>query len=417
MLNRCDALLVRHDNDCGYSFQGKAYAQLLDSLGELLGARGLRLGSVAVPRSRLVGERAWNAPVEFNGLAHVIARVSGLAGRLAGARRAKALHDRLTAMIWRRILRQSGASCVVAIEPSRGLCRAAKALGVPVHEAQHGNMISDLRYDEELNREIATADLPDEFLCWDEQSTSGLRRWAPQRGIAVSAIGNPWFLRFMNPADDDDLVAEARARYPAPSDDAPRILVTLQWDLGRIFYPGEPWNGVMDDALESVIQDTAGQIHWMLRMHPVVLRDPAQKGALEYLERTFGHLNGVEWDACSRAPLPLVLSRTDLHITDSSAVVIEAAWMGVRSALLNPDTERRELYLHERQQGFAQVVPRSEAAIREWIRHSLATPAPAAGWQDRGAAMAAWADRIQGMTRTGRRGIVPRSESRLQGKS
>ena len=34
-LKHCDVFLVRHDNDCGYTFHNQAYAQLIDSFGEL----------------------------------------------------------------------------------------------------------------------------------------------------------------------------------------------------------------------------------------------------------------------------------------------------------------------------------------------------------------------------------------------
>ena len=114
-------LLVRHDNDCGYSHRRRAYAHLLDSLGDLLQSRGVRVCVVAAPYSRLTGERAHNSPVSVNEAVRAIDLFGHVVRRLAGARRADALVQRLTTSLWRRLMRRADARYVVAIEPSRAI--------------------------------------------------------------------------------------------------------------------------------------------------------------------------------------------------------------------------------------------------------------------------------------------------------
>jgi hypothetical protein len=77
-------------------------------------------------------------------------------------------------------------------------------------------------------------------------------------------------------------------------------------------------------------------------------------------------------------PLPLVLSRADLHITDCSSVVIEAGWFGIKSALLNSHMhvgQRYEhVYAHERRVGLADALTHDAKGIQAWIADSLAAP-------------------------------------------
>src|SRR5690606_10406620 len=110
----------------------------------------------------------------------------------------------------------------------------------------------------------------------------------------------------------------------------PCILVSLQWGLT------EP----IVSALERVILDTINIYNWNLRLHPVQVRDAwkaDKKQTMKYLTDTFGDKKTQKWLKSSQIPLPIALQQSDLHITYSSTVVIEAAWMGVRSAILNQD--------------------------------------------------------------------------------
>jgi hypothetical protein len=65
----------------------------------------------------------------------------------------------------------------------------------------------------------------------------------------------------------------------------------------------------------------------------------------------------------------------DLHITDSSSVVIEAGWMGVKSCILNSGFNEggvySSCYQKEKEVGLAKVIPQEPDAIMRWIEESL----------------------------------------------
>jgi hypothetical protein len=376
-LRPCDVLLVRHDGDCGYTYRGKAYAHIVDSFGDACATSGLSVRSVAVPYSRLTGARAHNHPVNYNRAAYALSLAGSVLRKLGlGPNPGAWERDELT-RLWTRILAAAAPRHVIGIQPDKSVCRAGKARGVKIYDLQHGLIAGgDPWYRKESQAGTPAEDLPDGFLCWDDLSAEFLS-WAPAKGIAVRVIGNPWFLRFHVPAAADPLVAEARAAGAGIFDNArPAILVSLQWGLSRFFYSQPDFNGVMCDGLERTILDTAGRCNWLLRLHPGQLRGADRDATLAYLDRTFGHLGTVDWKRCSHLPLPLALQQAAAHITDSSSVVVEAGWMGIRSALLNPlyrpDAARGEAYGPERAAGLAESVGQDAASISQWVADALA---------------------------------------------
>ena len=97
-------------------------------------------------------------------------------------------------------------------------------------------------------------------------------------------------------------------------------------------------------------------------------RGEQQRALAATLEREFGRHENVSWETCSDATLPVVLGGVDLHITTHSAVTIEAAWFGIRSALLD---ERRHLLMdwlgEQINDGAADIIPPDTESIGRWI--------------------------------------------------
>lgn len=363
-IKRCDVLLFRSDINCGYQYMGKAYSPLYDSMGDLFTNRGLVVSSVAKHFAQLIGEKAHNFPVSYNRAALVQAtfRKFGAKGTAWASKQGQQL--------WERILDQAKPYCVIGSQPHVSLCRASKNKCISVYDLQHG-VISDehLWYGKKC-RNMPSKDLPDGFLCWDEPSAAALRKWAPQKGIDVRVIGNPWFLRFLLKDSGDSLVQESLMTGQIFSNDKPVILVSLQWGLD-LYYKYKGFNGVMVDVLEKTILETADTYNWLLRLHPVQLRGPEKDRVQNYLSRTFGHLTSVEWKKCSEIALPVVLQQVDLHITEHSTVVVEAGWMGIYSALLNSHIRSggrlENIYTYERGLGMADVLKHDKNVIKQWI--------------------------------------------------
>jgi hypothetical protein len=375
-LKPCDVLLVRHDNDCGYTFHNKAYAHIIDSFGELCTKRGLTIGSVATPFSKLIGDKAYHSPVSYNqsfsilyifGKVIQLIRRQNISSEWIGSRKLN---------LWCKILEKSSPKWVVGIQPDEFLCRAGKIKNIPIYDLQHG-VISDENpwYGEIYRNTTSIKNLPDGFLCWDDQSVATILKWAHNKGIKVIKIGNPWFIRFFRIQPEDLLVNEALAEGQGIDDKRPCIIVSLQWGLA-IEYPDRIFNGVMVDALEKVILGTEKNYNWILRLHPVQMRSTEREYVLNYLKITFGAKRIELWIKASELPLPVVLQKADLHITDSSTVVIEAAWLGIRNGLLSEQLgfggKYHSYFSNERNYGIAEVIPQNPEIIKKWIIDTLA---------------------------------------------
>ncbi|MBR1368135.1 hypothetical protein RJ53_00955 [Methanocalculus chunghsingensis] len=375
-LTSCDILLIRHDNNCGYTYNEKAYAHLTDSLGDIFLNRSLTVKTVTRPPSVLTGERGYNHPFSFNQYYIYLAIFKQVIQFIKGKEYSICWEKHQRVALWRTILEKANPKIVIGTLPDKFLCQAGNGLGIPVYDLQHG-VISDDHpwYGAKYRIDTPIEILPTGFLCWDDQSVATLSKWVVEKGIRVIKIGNPWFLRFMKANQDDRLVQDVIPASESWDEARPSILVSLQWGL-MDFYE-DVSNGVMIESLERVILDTYDQYNWVLRLHPVQLRVKYELELVtSYLTSTFGAEITNKWMNDSFLPLPLVLRNVDLHITYNSMIVIEAAWGGIRSGILNPRIKDGDgfenYYVHERSLGIAEVIPQDSDLIKQWIIHTLA---------------------------------------------
>ncbi|MCT7995232.1 hypothetical protein [Laspinema olomoucense] len=374
-LTKCDVLLVCHDNDRGYTYQNQAYAQLLDSLGDLIRQKGCVIQSVAQPFSRLTQSKAYGKPVVYNRERLFIILQSLVIRLVRGPNYSREWAERKLENLWHKILVHCSPTIILAIQPDSYICRSGHAEGIAVYDLQHGLISAgDPWYVKRLTQNARHEDLPSGFLCWDMTNAATLEKWTEQKGIAVHIVGNPWFRRFLSVDGNDLLVQEALALQPFLGNERPTILVSLQGGMAQHF--GQyVTNGVMPDALEKTILNTAKSYNWLLRLHPSQIRGSDSEMVQHYLAKTFGHLNRTEWQQCSEVPLPIVLKWSNLHITYSSATTTEAAWMGVYTGLLDPEIclggKSSTYYSHERRLGIAETLPLDSLSIETWIESTL----------------------------------------------
>lgn len=374
-LRQADVLVVRHDADCGYQYNGKAYSPIIDSVVEICSAEGFSVQSLATPFSRLAGAQAFNWPIVLNRPFLWIALLSRILALLIGRARSKEWVASRRTRLWLRALDRVKPRLVIGIQPDVYLCRACRMLDVPVYDIQHGVIDPNDKWYGEVLQSVTASDLPTGFLCWDNASAKTLETCVPDKGATVCVVGHPWFQRFQYPDGNDRLVQEILEHGFIYTNEKPTILVSLQWGLHIHYYPESDFNKIMCKALETVIKRTHGQYNWLLRLHPVQLRGEEGRHCESYLSREFGGYSEVEWYKASRLPLPLLFSQVDLHITDMSTVVIEATWLGIPSALLNPFLNKggsiETLYEHERRSGMARVLLQEVGAIESWIEEKL----------------------------------------------
>ena len=378
-IRHCDALLVSSDTDRGYVFQGKAYAQILDSLGDRLRQSGLTTQSIAGDFSRFGGIEAYEAPVTMNRflIRNVLFfRLRRLASCKTGAELWRQNHR---TNHWKKTLKLCKAKVVFAIQPEIALCRAGHEMAIPIFDVQHG-IISDTEdntYYLAKNLSVRKpTDIPHGFLCWDNTSADVLRPLAKRKGYGVHVIGNPWFARFATPDPEDSLVQNELSLCDRRKRSIPAILVTLQYNLNEL---GIDYisNGVMASCLEQTIRETCDRYFWYIRLHPSQIRNIDSGGAKSYLRNVFGSFPNVDWDMASSVALPALLATVDLHITHFSAVTIEAAWLGVKTGLLDPHIKpgrkHADLFSFERAQGHAEIIHLEKVAITNFIESVLQT--------------------------------------------
>lgn len=371
-----DILFIRHDADCGYLYDAKHYSPLIDSVIYVADDIGLSCSVLARPFSAYFGNKSFNHPFCLNKYFFKDAILL----RLIKVFFSESFYRKKCSIIkkkrWSMVLDYTGARNVIAIQPDPFLCASAKSKKVKVYDLQHGVISKEHNwYGRKLCLEYAISELPDGILCWDNNAYNWLRLWGAARGVKPIRIGHPWFDRFLDAHPTDKLVADAQDCFKSIDDKKPTILVTLQWGLSGLYYKGKRFNGLMCDSLVEVITNTSGDLNWLIRIHPVQLM-PKHKGAVyKKLSLLFGEASGIHWDFPSYAPLPLLLKKVDLHITDMSSVVIEAASMGVRSAILSPHVwpgERLEsLYKNERDAQLADVLGQDYGRILKWIFFNL----------------------------------------------
>jgi hypothetical protein len=367
-------LTVAHDTDRSYRHAGKWYAPMIDTIEDDLRELNVPCVSVARVISEIKGDKAYG---------RVLSPEGGFARALIG-KRLKGLLRRgaypfshQERAVWRDVLQATGARIALAIQPSREMCSACHELGVWVADVQHG-VIGQAHpwYGAAFRRDDPPEQLPSAFLVWDQESADVIQSWAGPSGPEVHVVGNRWLSRFIRSAPDDGLVQDALTRFSAASpqgDAKPTILVTLSW--GTVDIP----NGFITDALCKVIQQTSSQYRWMLRLHPNQVNGFATHEGDRFpgfFERELkGH---ADWRAATEAPLPAVLRMTDLHICWNSSSCIEAAMLGIRSALLDPELREggqwSDYYSVYKAMGMVTLVDDAEQDIKAWISNSLRLP-------------------------------------------
>ena len=363
-INQTDVLLICGDVDRSYLFSQKKYAHLLDSVNELITDSGMRTITIVDPYGKIYGKKAFGEVFCINGL---MVRASI---KTAILRRLFPQKNNIESPIvntWVKVIRKASPRVIIGIQPSYELCIAANKENIWIADLQHGILADNGYYGQNCRCEYNNNGWPDCILCWDEISA----KWVKDNlGNSVEAklIGNPWFLRFIEQAPFDKLVAEA-SKIIEHKSQAPVILVTLQWGHGE---SDEIHEIGTSKSLVNFIKNQGIGYTWWIRIHPAQLQETYRQNFLEKIGLEFKDLDNVTWEAPSEMPLPVILRSVDLHITLQSAVTIEAAWFGIKTAILDPNYELNHEYFGQQiNMGLASLIPADEYNIQIWINEHL----------------------------------------------
>lgn len=372
-LQGAEVLITRHDADCGIDFKNKLYSPLADSVVDLLIKNNISFLTLATPYSKGRGHRAYGNPKVFNFRFFSVALIGHFLKIFIGEDASIEYRYKKRVTIWTEILNVVKPKIIIGIHPEPELCLAAKNSFIPIYDLQHGVVaVNNWPYAKKLTETVTTA-TPTGVLCWDDSSCRAASSWALEHNIQVINAGNPWYERFAKPNEKDLVVNELFSKKRHFNNGRKTILVSLQWGLKDLYYKDIDFNGFICNQLQSVIV-ASNQFNWLIRLHPVQLRGNNISHCREYLDKVFGAFDNVEWAEASSIPLPLLLSYVDLHITDSSSIVTEAAWFSIPSALLNPliapGAKYQDLFSEEISRGIAKCLKQDETALLEWINEN-----------------------------------------------
>lgn len=367
---RVKILTVAHDLDRSLLYRGRWYSPQIDSIEDDLRIRGVECISVSRIISRIKGDLAYGRVFSPEGS---FARALVVKRLFAIFQRSHYAYSKLEEKTWGRILDQTGAKRVLGIQPSRELCVACHKRNIWVADVQHG-VISEHHpwYGEAYRGGEPIEYLPDAFLCWDKGSQDVIRQWSSSKGIDALVTGNRWLIRFVKNTGCDAFVNHLLEKYKQEESEVltkPVILVTLSW--GSLDIP----NGILHDELRNLIRNTADRYRWLLRLHPNQINGFATHEGRQFKEYFVNNLEGfAEWRLATFTPLPIILQNSNLHISWCSSVAIEAAQLGIRTALLDPNLRAPHnagYYKHYRDAGMIELIESKEAIIRGWVEANI----------------------------------------------
>ena len=162
--------------------------------------------------------------------------------------------------------------------------------------------------------------LPNVFWSWAERDAARIRSWTSAASRAHTAVwgGNPALMLPSNLPAAAELISRADR------------LVSGAPVVALYTHQAEPSVSAM---LLEAIRTSPQEWRWLIRFHP---QYPDVIGDVLRVLDAAGVSSRVEISETGALPLPLLLARSTVHITEFSSSVIEAEALGVPSIVLSP---------------------------------------------------------------------------------
>lgn len=193
--------------------------------------------------------------------------------------------------------------------PVFALNYAAKKLGIRTIEIQHGPQTQEhLSYASWTKiPKNGFNIMPQTFWTWDKHSDQLIDQWTSKTSCHDHLIGgNPWIqFHSLDQSNEKDT-----------------ILYSLQ---------NQTLEHLFSDDIVHLIKEIK-EYKWLLRLHP---RQAESKEEFEIFLKEKGILHLIEYEQATSLPLPSLLARTKLHITNFSGCTLEAAEFQVPTILID----------------------------------------------------------------------------------
>ncbi len=200
---------------------------------------------------------------------------------------------------------------------------ACRDANIPVIDLQHGGMSSRhgiVTHYHRLPRDGYEV-LPDQFWCWDQNTTDMINGWmgrGSSRHLAVAA-GNAFWHLCRRSALDDELNEKEQA-FLSGLPGRKVALVTLIYGKSQ-FLP---------DIVRAAIEAAGSDVFWLIRMHGLNRERGDEIDAM-----LPGLQDRYDWAMATQLPLPMLLDRADVHVTQFSSTWREADMLGVPTAFVD----------------------------------------------------------------------------------
>lgn len=201
---------------------------------------------------------------------------------------------------------------------------ACKNLGIPVVDIQHGVQGSlhpaYAGWEDSMQCSGAIRLLPDCFWVWSSVESAVIKQWSEKSRHKVYVGGDPWRDLWIDPmkmtSEMNELVRRGN-NLLQKAQGKRVVLVTLQYGLNL---------GEQLSPIKRLIELAGDDYKFWIRLHPMML--DLQEEVSKILRS-----KDIELDEVTCLPLPVVLPLSDMHVTHSSSVVIEASDFGIPSVI------------------------------------------------------------------------------------
>lgn len=177
--------------------------------------------------------------------------------------------------------------------------------------------------------------LPTHFWLWTKNAYRNIADWASP-SIAIPFVGGHPYIYYYNKNNTTEDALHWNAINP---DAKPAVLVSLSNELSSISHL---------EPILSACQQTQHSYFWLFRLHPGMRHQ--QKEITKLIVNAGITIFNIE--EASFLPLPLLLTKCQVHVTYSSSVVIEASLFNTASIITSD--YGKKLYLAYIEDGIAQ---------------------------------------------------------------
>lgn len=189
--------------------------------------------------------------------------------------------------------------------------------------------------------------LPSIFWCWRETDVNAINNWALNTKRHIAILGGNLFLEKFRQKDKtiaNVLNLEKNNKY--------------LYNYRHVMYSLTGFETINDiNNILSLVIKTNNNFFWWIRCHPCFL-DKIGFLKKRILERRISNVDIIK---ASRLPLYYLLPNMDIHVTESSSIVIEAKAFGIPSIITTK--YGREFYNNEIYEGWAKYANSNKEII------------------------------------------------------